>query len=223
MFDKLVRDSIFRFKKDFILILITGISGTFFQIAAIGQVIYYARMFEKGNTFDILGYKLNPRSLDLFILSMAVLLLLLLLSSFLVYYSNSKIIKLSCSYETFCSKKVFSIIACRRGIVSPGLLSFYDDGELLKLTGRDARFCGRILRLLIILVQPTVTFIIALGALFYIDVLLTVIVLLVAGGSMFFHYRNNLKGASSPRKCSIMPQVRIRKSDNFEDSHAPES
>jgi hypothetical protein len=197
---KLVKDSIFRFRKDFILILITGVSGSFFQIAAIGQVVYFSRMFDKGNTFTIRGYDIDPRSVDFFILSMAVLLLLLLISSFLIYYSNSKIIKLACTYEAFCSKKVYSIIACRRGLVSPGLLSLYDDAELLKLTGRGPRFCGRILRLLIILVQPTVTFIIALGSLFYIDVLLTVTVLLVTGGSMFFHYRNNLKGASSSQK-----------------------
>lgn len=200
LFSKLVRDSIFRFMKDSILIIITGVLGSFFQISAIGQVIYCARALETGKTFKILGHNIDPRSADFFFLSIASLLLFLIFSSFLLYYSNSKIIKLCSSYETFCSKKVFSIVGYLQGICSPGMLSLYDKRTLLRLAGRDARLCGRILRRLITLVQPTFTFVIALGALFYINSLLTVIVLLVVGVSMFFHYKNNLKGASSFRK-----------------------
>jgi len=174
--------------------------GSILQIGAIGQVIYYARMLDKGKTFDILGYNIEPRSAGFFFFSMAVLLAFLLFSSLLLYHSRSKIIKLSCLYEIFCSKKVFSIVGRLQGIFAPGLLSLYDSKTLLKLAGRDARTCGRILRMLISLIQPTITFIIALGALFYIDVLLTVIVLLVTGASMFFHYRNNVRGASSSNK-----------------------
>lgn len=200
VFSRLVRDSILRFRKDSILILLTGVAGSFFQISAIGQVIYYARAFEKGKSLDVLGFTIVPRSIEFFVLSMAVLLVFLLIASLLLYYSRSKIIKLSCSYETFCSKKVLATAGYLQGVCRPGVLSLYDNGTLLKLASRGARLCGRVLRRLIILVQPTFTFVIALGALFYINPLLTVVVLTVAGISMLFHYRNNLRGAFFSKK-----------------------
>jgi len=200
---KLVKDSIFRFKKDFMLILVTGILGASLQLGAIGQVIYYARVLETGKTFDVLGHHIEPRSADTFFICIAAISLLLLFSSFLVYYSRSKIIELSCAYETFCSKRVLSIIAYVRGISSPGMLALYDNRTLLKLASSDARFCGRILRMLIKLVQPTFTFVIALAALFYINFMLTLIVLLIAASSVFFHYRNNLKGVYSSKKLEL--------------------
>ncbi len=203
MFIKLVKDSVFRFRKDSILILVTGMLGTFFQICAIGQIIYYARALETAKTLDILGYHIQVRSAYFFSICIAVLLLLLLSSAFLVYYSRSKIIALACSYEIFCSKRVFSIIAYLRGLCSPGTLSLYDNRMLLTMARSDARFCGRILRMLIMLVQPSVTFIVALAALFYINFVLTISVLFIMGMSMFFHYRNNLKGVSSSRKLEL--------------------
>ena len=195
-----MKDSVFRFKKDFILILATGISGSFFQLGAIGQVMYYARALETGKAIDILGHHIEPRSPDFLYIYISGLLFLLLCSCFLIYYSNNKIIRLSRSYMGFCSRRVFSMIAELRGICSPGVLTLYNDVALLKLASTDARFCGRILRLVIRLVQPTFTFVIAFGALFYINSKLTLIVFLITGVSLFFHYRNNLKGASSSKK-----------------------
>ena len=197
---KLIKDSVFRFKKDFMLILITGVLGGFLQVGAIAQVIYYARVLATGKTFVILGHHIEPRSAGTLFICIAGISLLLLFSSFLIYYSNRKIIRLACAYMSFCSTRVFSIVGHLRGICSPGMLSLYNNRALLKLASSDAKFCGRVLRLLIKLVQPTFTFAIALGALFYINFMLTVIVLLIAGISMFFHYRNNLKGASSSKK-----------------------
>jgi ABC-type multidrug transport system fused ATPase/permease subunit len=197
---KLIKDSVFRFKKDFMLILITGVLGGFLQVGAIAQVIYYARVLETGKTFVILGHHIEPRSAGTLFICIAGISLLLLFSSFLIYYSNRKIIRLACAYMSFCSTRVFSIIGHLRGICSPGMLSLYNNRALLKLASSDARFCGRVLRLLIKLVQPTFTFAIALGALFYINFMLTVIVLFITGVSFFFHYRNNVKGASSSRK-----------------------
>jgi ABC-type multidrug transport system fused ATPase/permease subunit len=203
VFIKLVKDSLFRFKKDAILILATGMLGAFFQICAIGQIIYYARALERAQTLDILGYHIEARSAYSFSICIAVLFLLLLLSAFLVYYSRSKIIALACSYESFCSKRVFSIIAYLRGLCSPGILSLYDNRMLLLMARSDARFCGRILRMLIMLIQPSATFIVALAALLYINFVLTISVLFIMGISMFFHYRNNLKGVSSSRKMEL--------------------
>jgi hypothetical protein len=54
--------------------------------------------------------------------------------------------------------------------------------------------------MLIMLVQPSVTFMVALGALVYINFSLSIGVFLIMGMSMFFHYRNNLKGAASSRR-----------------------
>ena len=192
-----------RFKKDSILILLTGILGTFLQICAIGQIIYYARALETAQPFDIVGYHIQPRSAYFFSISVGALSLLLLSSAFLVYYSRSKIITVACSYESFCSKRVLSKIAYLRGLCSPGAFSLYDNRVLLTMARSDARFCGRIFRMLIMLVQPSVTFVVALAALVYINFGLTISVFCIMGMSMFFHYRNNLKGAASSRKLEL--------------------
>ena len=44
----IITDSIWRFKKESFVILITSFLGVFFQIWTIGLAIYYARVLEKG-------------------------------------------------------------------------------------------------------------------------------------------------------------------------------
>ena len=53
-------DSIWRFKKESFLILITNFL-VFFQVWTIGLAIYYAHALEKGNNIKMLGYEFQTK------------------------------------------------------------------------------------------------------------------------------------------------------------------
>lgn len=152
------KDSFLRFKNKSFIIIISGFVGSAFQVAAVGQIIYFAKLLESGNNLQFLTYSFDPRTQEFFFVFIFFMMFFLITSSALIYYSNSKIIDLAVEYEAFCSKRISHLIARMSGGVIPGWLSIYDEKSLSRLATSDSRFCGRVLRLLVKLFQPTITF-----------------------------------------------------------------
>ena len=66
---------------------------------------------------------------------------------------------------------------------------------LLKLATTDSRFCNRVLRMLLYLIIPALTFNVAMIALFYLEPLLTLVVLILLSVFIINQYKLSRKGA----------------------------
>lgn len=205
-----LRDSLLRFRKKFVFFAVSGLIGTFFQITAVAQILYFSKKLDSGEGVVFLSYTFDPRSEVFFFSFITLLLFFLILSSVLLYVSNSQIIKLAVEYEAFCSKRVSRMVAFASGGIVPGWMSAYDQKGLAKLVASDSRYCGRILRLLYKLFQPTVTFSVALLSLFYIDIVLTISVFFLVMLTLAFHYKNNLSGAALSRNMELSAPLAVR-------------
>ena len=75
--------------------------------------------------------------------------------------------------------------------------AFNSDSALLRLMRTDARFCGRSLRVLLLAVVPIITFLVAIASLLYINLPLTLGILLLMTFTAGFQYRVSVAGARS--------------------------
>jgi len=192
---RLIQDSVFRYRSEAIKTIAAGIIGLLFQICAIWMIISFIRALNRDVIFHIAFIRIDLKSIAYLPLWVSLLFVFMLLSSLLIYYSEHLQIELACKYEAFCSKRVYAAVAYKSGKRSENLFRNNEDIQtLLKIAGTDARTCGRVIRMLLKLVRPALTFSIALIVLVCIDFKLTVVVLIEIEISLIFQYKNNLKG-----------------------------
>lgn len=195
----ILEDSILRFKKKVFLIVISGFLGVALQLQTIALVFYYAKSLETGKIISVLDYSINIRSSQLILIILGIIILIsLILAAWLNYYSRNRLLKLWRIYEEFCAKRVFHILAEKRLRLS----FFYqeiidDDTRLLKILRTDSRYCGRVLEIVLSIFTPTVTAIISIGALIYINPLLTVLLILPLTTTIFFWYRASREASNN--------------------------
>ena len=145
----LFMDSVWRFKVQSVAILLSGFLGVTFQVAAIGQAIYYLRLLEKGKAISHFGYTFEPRSsLLFFVLFTAVVFISLLVSAWMIYFSRLKVNRLRRRYEEFCSKRALRSFAQGLRLSADGE-AFFNDRTILQTVRRDANFCGRTVQMLL--------------------------------------------------------------------------
>ena len=191
-------DSIWRFKKESFLILITNFFGVFFQVWTIGLAIYYAHALEKGNNIKMLGYEFQTRNSIglLFVCGMGALLSLLL-SAWLIYFSRMRGLTLRRRYEEFCSKRVFALFGSNLKIWAPPDKSFSDSNIILRIARTDSRNIGRVLWMLLDTIIPVITLLVSVGVLFYTNAPLTFLMLVIFGISSIFQYKISVMGAKN--------------------------
>ena len=194
----LTADSIWRFKKESFLILITNFFGVFFQVWIIGLAIYYAQALEKGKNIKLLGFEFQTRSSFglLFICGIGVLLSLLL-SAWLIYFSRTKGLILRRKYEEFCSKRILSLFGSSLKVWAPPDQRFSDSSVIFRLARTDSRNIGRVLWILLDTIIPVMTLLISVGVLFYTNTPLTFLMLVLFGISSIFQYKISVMGAKN--------------------------
>ena len=198
LFRTFARDSVWRFKGRSFLVISAGFLGVTFQVQAIGLAVYYARSMAEGDIIKIVGYEFPVRSSLAFLTLIGIgVIASLLLSAWLIYYSRSGILKLARQYDEFCSKRLLAIFGSSLRVWSPAGQFLRNDLHVMKLARTDARYCGRVLRILLGAIVPLITLIISVCALIYINVLLTLLILVLMGISAAFQYRVSLSGAQS--------------------------
>ncbi len=199
IFKLLITDSLWRYKRETIQIVLAGFLGVFFQAQSIGLAVYYAQTLEKGEAITMLGqsFELRSSEINLFLCGIAVLLSLLV-STWLIYIFDMRSLKLNRMYEEFCSKRILSLsgINLRFGTNSEknGII---DDKHLLRLARSDSRCCGYVLRLILNGVAPAITFIVATAVLFYINPFLSLLMIVMMGISLIFQYKISIYGAKN--------------------------
>lgn len=191
-------DSIWRFKKESFLILITSFLGVFFQVWTIGLVIYYAQALEKGNNIKLFGYVFQTRtSIGLLFVCGTGILVSLLLSAWLIYFSRTKGFFLGRRYEVFCSKRILSTFGSSLKVWAPPDRNFSDSSIVFRLARKDSRDIGRVLWMLLDTVIPVITLLVSVGVLFYTNTPLTFLMLALFGISSIFQYKISVMGAKN--------------------------
>lgn len=188
-------DSVWRFKKESIFILIAGFLGTSFQLLTIGLAIYYAHTLEKGEIVTLLGYEFQARTsiMLLFLLGTGVFLFLLL-SAWLIYFSKTKTIVLMRKYEAFCSKRILSLFGSSVKVWAPPNQSFADNRTIFRIVRIDSRYNSRALGILLVTVVPAITLLASVFTLFYTNISLTGLMVVFFGIASFFQYKINVVG-----------------------------
>mgnify|MGYP001568135826 CR=1 FL=1 len=191
-------DSIWRFKKESFLILVTSFLGVFFQVGTIGMAIYYAQALAKGNDIKMLGYMFQTRnSIGLLFVCGTGVLLSLLLSAWLIYFSRTRCFMLSRRYEEFCSKRILSLFGSNLKVWAPPGQRFSDSSVISRLVHTDSRNIGRVLWMLLNTIIPAITLLVSVGALFYTNTPLTFLMLVLFGISSIFQYKISVMSAKN--------------------------
>lgn len=185
-FSWLLRDSLWRNKKMTFLVLVTGILGVAFQVKVFALIIYYAKHFSSGDMISIWRHEVDPRDSIALLASMSLaVFVLLLLTGLSVYVSRRCILRLGRRYGEFCAKRVFSLLDSRFHIVNFADNSSTVDIHILRLVSADSMYCNRILTTLLSLVVPVLTLTVAGATLFYLEPLLTCILMIFLTGFVF--------------------------------------
>lgn len=183
-------DSLWRRKCGTFTTIAAGIMGVVFQFSVFGLVVIYARHFSSGERINLAEYAIDPRtSMELLVGGSLAVAILLLLSASCIYYSRRTILCMGREHEEFCAKRVLWILATHGVMVSATQDGYGGDSYLLRLVKTDSRLAGRVLKLLLSLIIPSVTLTISIIALFYLDSLLTFIIVALGTVLFFYQYR----------------------------------
>jgi len=191
-------DSIWRFKRESFIILFTGFLGVSFQVWTIGLALYYARAMEKGETINLRIYEFNARtSVILLVLSGIAILFSLSFAAWLIYFSRINNLALRRKYEEFCSKRIFLLLSSHFNVWGLFAQGIDNDKALMKLVRKDARYCGKVVWMLLDIFIPVITFLVAVGALLYINSFLTLLIFVLLSISAIFLYKVNILAAKN--------------------------
>jgi hypothetical protein len=193
----LVIDSIWRNKIESFFILITGFFGVFFQVQVFGLIIYYAKHFSSGQAITRWGYTLDFRnSYWLLTLVSLSVVISLALAGLCIYFSRKKILSLGRKYGEFCSKRILNTLNSVSYLPNYTINDAGQSKYLFKLLTTDSRFCNRVLRMLLNMIIPALTLIVAMIALIYLEPFLTLMVLILQSFYIINQYKVSRKGAN---------------------------
>jgi len=191
-----ISDSIWRYKSSSLFILVVGFLGIIFQVQVFFIITYYARHFSSGEIITMAGYSFDPRtSLSLLTIGSLFVAVSLSLSALCTYFYKKHGLKIARLYEEFCSQRVFCLLGEKENIFSIEGNAPEINTYLARLARIDARFCGRFLRTLFMLVIPGLTFILAVIVLFYLEHLLTTSIAVILIFYSYFQYKTSKAGA----------------------------
>lgn len=199
-------DTLFRYRKDFSLILILSICGIVFQALTFGAIIYYANLLASGNhlvaDLYLVQIGFNPReSLELLLFTSIATVVCLSLASMFIYYARTKNIRMGRRYNEFCIERLLELVArYKQPLQETSEGNFVDEKYLMRLMIGDARLCGRVLRIVLDMIVPFITLLFTFAVLLYLNVALTLIILLFMSGYVLIQGYISLSGAKDTKK-----------------------
>lgn len=106
-----VRDSIGRYPGWVLLIAVMSFAGVFFQVSAISQILYYAKLINSGKELALMGHTFEPRtSVKLLALAAGGIFLAISLSAGVTYLAQRTALRLSMRYERLCLRRCFEAL-----------------------------------------------------------------------------------------------------------------
>ena len=186
----LTLDSLWRWKFRALIILAASGLGVGLQVAVFGLLLGYAQHFAAGEVIQFAGAQLDPRtSLGLLAGGGLAITMLLLLSALFIYVSRRSIVRIGRSYEEFCAKRVFRLLREGGDLFSVIESDRCVESYLFRLVRSDSRLAGRVLRMLLALVIPALTLVVATAAVFYLEPRLSVIIAVLGSVLLVYQYR----------------------------------
>ncbi len=182
----LLTDSLFRFRKKALLIITVQTIGTFMQASAIALILQYINLLERGATFTVWRFTLDPEAISFVYVALGVLLFFVIAAGLLLV-SRLKMLDIGFDYSKFCSQRVFGIYFRNR--FNPRFNKRYEKSKIASLAGGISLRCGRVLRMSLMTVRPAVISLIAAAALLFINPFLTSIIGGLALATLIFQYR----------------------------------
>jgi hypothetical protein len=202
---------VWRFRFLAAAIVATGVFAVGAQAGALAVALRYARLLEADRTVTILGRTGAAReSVPLLLLHAGFVAALLVVSALLLYFSQTRSLKLRRRYEVFCSDRVMGLVAADPGVRSSEVPVLHDR-IVMRLARRDSRYCGRVAEYMVAAIVPAATFVVIIVGLLVIQPALTAGLLMLVGGSLGFQHRASVKGArASVEMEATSPGVSVR-------------
>lgn len=195
-----IKNSILKNKWLAFIILITAILGVIFQITIFAQIIVFARHFADGESIFFLGHSFNPReSMQLLVMFSFSIGVLLIFSSTCIYASNKYTLQLGRKFEIYCSSHILYLLSTNCHLTIPAEQIPERDKYMLRLVRGDSTWGNRFVINLMSIVAPAVTLLAAMAALFYLEVVLTLILLVLISFFGIIQYQINRKATTYTR------------------------
>lgn len=204
-----VRDSIGRYPGWVILISSTSFAGVFFQVSAISQVLYYAKLISSGQELALLGRTYDPRSSgELLVMAAGGIFLALTLAAGVTYLAQRTALRLSIRYERLCLRRCFAALGSVPPEGTAPFLLVHDPHN--RIVKSDPRLAGRAFLKAMHTIVPAGVFFVATATLFYLDWQMTLLLipLGIAGG--YAIAKGNIRSARSYNdyESSVVPAIR---------------
>ena len=212
----ILADSVFRLKKKAFLIIASEMVGLLLQVGAVLVVIRYVQILESGTAISIGPHYFENQS-ELFVYVAIVILCCLIVSSILLLYSGQRIFKLQFEYDKLCSKRVFELY--HHFIHDSTFTRKYNEKDVLVIAKKDSHYCGRAVRMLLTCFRPIVILIIAIPVMFFINFMVTFLLMAIALATVFFQYYVSKEAANNSlliERCS--PEASLEKTEMAKNS-----
>jgi len=184
----LLRDSIWRTRFSAGIVALLGFCGVSCRATAIGLAVYYGRLMEKGSTISKLGFQFEARnSFPLLVIFAVAVLLAFLVAASLTYASQMLGLRMVARYEQRNLERALWLFGRHPTAWPMADESLYTTGYFTLISG-DVRMIGRVLRMLLGLIEPTIWLVVAGVYLFLADVPLTLLVLAIVTVASGFLY-----------------------------------
>jgi len=168
-----------------------------FQVQVFALILYYAKHFSSGEVIRFAGWEFDPRTSAWLLAAVSLgIMTSLLLAAASIYYSRRSALSLGRKYEEFCAKRVYHLLSENMDVFGTVDHDMGHDKYLFRLVQTDSRFCNRVLRMLLNLNIPALTFAVAFGGLIYLQPLLTLLIIAIMGIFVYFQYQVSRTGAS---------------------------
>jgi len=175
--------------------------GGVLKAGALAFLLYYANLMEAGADISLAGYTLEVRSETVFFGAVSVAMVLLLCGAFTTYSGSHTISSLSIAFAAYCSQNIIVSSGGRpAGNPHPSLKN-YPAG--LSGSASGVVRLSRSVKPLLQATNPLATLIYSLCVLFYLDAVLSLVVMLLALLSLFLQYKVNYLSAQNEKQLMV--------------------
>jgi hypothetical protein len=189
---------LFRFdRKSTLKSVVFNVLGGVVKAGSLAFLLYYASLMESGGSTTLLGHTLDYRSEPVFYLAMSIALLLLLCGSFMVYAGNHVVNALSVAFASRCSQAVIASSGRRPPGNPDPTLCAYPARVSGNVTGvvRLSRAVKKLLQAS----NPLATLVYSLVVIFYLNAILSLVVMLIALSTLLLQYVVNYQSAQNEK------------------------
>ena len=195
---RFAKDSMLRDKRRVAFSVILGVSGVFLRALSIALTLGYAQSFGSGEAvlIPIIGVEIQRSPQSLISACIVVFLLLFTAGSF-IYLSRFISLRIATDYGAYCSKTALVDFSYSQRFISSFEGNSISEAEVNKIIGSGSRIACRMLLVLLASVIPICSTVIFGVFLFYINPLVSGIVIVVLLISILPYYYVSRRGAKA--------------------------